>query len=146
MKKVCSKCKEEKPLELFYKRLLKDGTDVRSSRCKECNAANNRALYKANPIPIRERCQKYNRRRFKYFNSMSLQRYQNAKDGKYHVYLIPEEHYCGQTENPEYRFNSHRHLGKILSGSEIVMSFDNRRDALRLERCFHKLGWLGGKV
>ena len=36
MLKQCTKCRETKAFELFYKKLIKDGTNVGSSQCKKC--------------------------------------------------------------------------------------------------------------
>lgn len=44
MRKVCTKCKEEKDVEMFYRR--KDSSDGYNPQCKECVLANHRSYTK----------------------------------------------------------------------------------------------------
>ena len=53
MGKVCSKCKELKPLEAFGKRV--DSKDGLLGRCKECVNANNRSKYDPKKESIRHK-------------------------------------------------------------------------------------------
>ena len=136
--KQCSKCKVVKPYSEFYK--SKDTKLGLSSKCKKCYKValsinwlkNEKSKYlkdrKNNPEKYKARAKKY---------------YESTKDGKYHVYLLPEEHYCGQTDSPTYRKLSHKSNGRYVEDMEVVMSFDTRKEALTYESMFHSLGWYG---
>jgi len=51
MTKICSKCKIEKPIEMFFK--SKSGKDGLKSQCKECNAKYDATHYEANKDKIK---------------------------------------------------------------------------------------------
>ena len=143
MIKTCSYCKKEKHLSLFYKRIVKDGTNAGSSRCKECNKTYTINLMKKLPEK-----RSANQKRFYYKNKDKFNTYcksyaQNKKDGMFYVYLLREEHYCGQTNSTYYRKSDHKAKGKYVEDMEIVMKFNTRREAKQLEKAFHKLGWYG---
>ena len=70
-------------------------------------------------------------------------RYENKKAGKYYVYLLPEEHYCGQTKNLTWRKSHHKCNNRHIQDIDVVMSFDTRKEAKLMEAHFHALGWYG---
>jgi len=148
MKKICTKCKQEKPLTEFGKRLNVKGTNIGTSYCKVCNSKNATKWSYNNLERFKKHQEKWKSKpttRVKR-NEYQHKRMQLYKDGKFYVYLLPEEYYCGQTDNPYFRKQYHKHAAKRhVDDFEVVMSFDTREDALKLEACFHKLGWLGGK-
>ncbi len=143
MIKICTYCKEEKELSLFGKRIRKDGSNGGTSRCKKCIGKITSEYSKKNP----ENRKKY-QRRF-YFknkgkiNSYTKNYYKNKKDGMYYVYVLPEEHYCGQTDCLYFRKANHKSDGRYVEDMETVMRFKTRKDAKQLEKAFHKLGWYG---
>ena len=61
------------------------------------------------------------------------------------VYLLVKENYVGVTENLRRRLNQHtnRH-GRDISEVIILKSFNNKSDALELERALHNEGYKGG--
>ena len=159
--KRCNKCKEEKPLELFNKRLLKDGTNAGTTYCKKCVQKTTAIWQKANPKKVREFVKKSQLKNIErvraYDRKWKKENYSKIKPkheaylakkfnkGTWDVYLLPEEHYCGQSDQLGIRLRQHKRNNRIIDDWVSVMQFDNRRDALKLESCFHKLGWLGGK-
>ena len=52
--KRCNRCKQEKPLELYNKRLNVKGINVGTSNCKECVHEVSRAWKKAHPERTKE--------------------------------------------------------------------------------------------
>jgi len=160
MNKTCTKCGETKDLSCFNKRFLKDGTNAGTSRCKKCNYEVAQAWKKAHPERTKEQHKKsklknieryraydreYKRKnRDKMLESERKWFKEAYSDGKHHVYILPEEHYCGITKYFNYRLKQHLKHNRIIEGAEIIMSFDKRRHGLKLENCFHRLGWYGG--
>ena len=146
MRKVCSKCKQEKLLTEFNKRLNYKGINVGSSYCKVCVVEGRREWAVRTGYDNSKACKEYRRVNSKqikeYERKYRLER-QSKTNFKYCVYLLPEEHYCGKSIDPVNRKVAHKSNGKITDGFEIVMWFEKEKDALKLERCFHKLGWLG---
>ena len=132
MKKVCTKCKEEKDTSLFGKDSSRK--DNLKFWCKACCRTAGKKWHYNNHTYVK-----------KYERIRANKAYHQMKDGLYHVYILPEEHYCGQTDNPNWRKNQHTSNGKITNGFEVIMSFKTRQQALDLESSFHKMGWLGAK-
>jgi len=137
--KVCSRCKVEKDVSFFGKRKWK-GVTSPSAYCKECISANTKEWREENSEYVARRL--HNRR-----PTTRIQEKQwvakKYKDGKYRVYLLPEEHYCGQTEMVEYRIGQHTYSNKITEGMEIFGSYNTRKEAKLVEAQFHALGWYG---
>tara|TARA_R110000803_G_C11773327_1_gene295579 strand:+ start:66 stop:533 length:468 start_codon:yes stop_codon:yes gene_type:complete len=143
MTKTCTYCKEEKDLNLFGKTIRKDGSNRGTSRCKKCINYIVSIYSKKN---IEKRI--INQRRFYSKNkdksiAYTKNYYRAKKDGMYYVYLLIEEHYCGQTDSLYYRKASHKSEGRYVEDMEAVISFKTRREAKQLEKAFHKLGWYG---
>ncbi len=61
----------------------------------------------------------------------------------YSVYYLPEEHYIGMSKNVYSRIIKHRHLGKIVEGYEVLLSFDNPIEAHLMETRLHLMGYNG---
>lgn len=59
------------------------------------------------------------------------------------VYLIVNENYVGVTEELTYRISKHRYDGKDISEVEILGQFNERKDALSLEKSLHSKGYYG---
>ena len=128
--KVCTKCKVEKELSFFSKDSSK--RDKLKCWCKQCSSIPTLKWHNENRNRVRETGKIY-----------SSKKYYSLKDGKFHVYLIPEEHYCGQTDNTIWRKHQHTTDGKITDGFEIFGSYDTRDEAKLVEAQFHALGWFG---
>jgi len=78
-------------------------------------------------------------------NEKSIE-YQNKRANEYpgySVYYMPEEHYVGLSKNVYSRINKHRCLGKITTGYEVLMSFENPIEAHMLETTLHLMGYNG---
>ena len=65
------------------------------------------------------------------------------RDGKYHVYYLPEEHYVGITDCVNDRMYSHDASGKIIENYEIIYSTVDPTFAVLLEALLHNLGYRG---
>ena len=113
--KECKKCKQVK--ELWEFTLNKLSPFGRGSYCKKCS-------------------QKYSRK-------YQTKRLADAKDGRYYVYLLTEDGYCGQTEQPVIRKAAHKTNGKNAEKMKLVASFNTREEALKLEAQYHSMGWQG---
>ena len=73
--KICSKCKEEKPLESFGN--LKRGKDGKCSYCKVCAKKDYDRYIEANREKIRDRSNKYRKKRWDKFRKDKSQEYIN---------------------------------------------------------------------
>ena len=117
MIKVCTKCSKKKEISFFYKSKTKkkDGTYYNGYRkeCKPCTLNRNE----------QERS-KWN-------------------DGKYHVYILPEENYCGYTNNVRRRMNQHSNNGKNTYNYLVVFSSECPIKAHLEETKLHLLGYKG---
>ena len=67
----------------------------------------------------------------------------NKAEGYYSVYLLPKEHYVGQTDNTWKRMCEHRHVGNDTTDYQILHKCTTREEALRLERSYHEKGYKG---
>jgi predicted GIY-YIG superfamily endonuclease len=56
---------------------------------------------------------------------------------------LPEEHYAGMTKDLLRRISSHKKLGKIVDGYEIVGQFENPKLAHLMETKLHIMGYNG---
>ena len=65
------------------------------------------------------------------------------KDGKIHVYYIPEEHYVGISVYPKGRMCDHSKNGRITDNWEIIASFERGVDAHWFETLLHMRGYNG---
>lgn len=57
--KICSKCKAEKPLSEFHKRITKDGRNIGQPMCRSCKKLVSRARYIKNPEKVKEVTKKW---------------------------------------------------------------------------------------
>lgn len=119
MEKKCTKCKEVKSLDRFFKRT--DRPSGYKSQCKDCS---NKDWQKRKEDP----------------NSFY---YKRVNSSTYFVYLLMNEDYVGVTKCIEQRRGQHRLGGKDSSDMQIIAEFDNPYDALMEEAYMHKLGFKG---
>jgi hypothetical protein len=134
--KTCTKCKLEKAIIEFCKN--KNSKDGRHYTCKECTNNYRKKWYVKN----REALIAYGKKDPK--RKLNAKRFRASKeDGRYHVYLLPEDHYCGQTKNIYFRMLHHKHVGNHTLDVDVVMSFDTEKQARCYEAMFHDLGWYG---
>lgn len=119
MKKKCTKCKEVKLVDNFYKR--SDRLSGYKSQCKEC-------------------CSKGFKRRKKDPNSFY---YKRVNSKTYYLYLLINENYVGVTKCLEQRKQQHLLNSKDATELQVIAEFDNPYDALMEEAYLHKLGFKG---
>ena len=157
--KQCTKCKETKSLDKFNKRLNTAGINIGTSYCNLCirigakkwvveNPERRQATRKANYEKNKEHIKKVNKQfrldNLELYKKTHTLYYSKHNDGLIHVYFLPEEHYCGVTNNLFRREIEHRcNFKRITLGMETVMSFKNRKEAKLMEAHFHALGWYG---
>tara|TARA_R110000868_G_scaffold147020_1_gene368171 strand:+ start:114 stop:608 length:495 start_codon:yes stop_codon:yes gene_type:complete len=142
--KICTKCKVSKSTEEFYKdKSQKDGLGYKCKAClnqyrivnKERIYQYSKKYYKDNP--------EYNKKWIQDNPEYGKQYYESFKDGLYHVYILPEENYCGQTDNLQYRKYDHKSVGRNTEGMRVIASFNTRDEALELEALVHDNGYKG---
>jgi len=147
--KVCSKCKVEKDYSAFYK--AKANKDGFQGYCKECVITSSRKWINANPKKYLLNCKKFRVRTPHAYKRQHVKLHQRTWDkytlpevqqNKFHVYLIPEEHYCGYSGDIKTRFYTH-YKKRIVKGFELFHSYDTRDEAKLVEAQFHALGWYG---
>ena len=63
----------------------------------------------------------------------------------YVMYGLPNEMYCGITNNIYHRMGNHKSLSRDTEGWFIISTYKTRSEALEAELEQHKLGWLGSK-
>jgi predicted GIY-YIG superfamily endonuclease len=117
--KQCIKCKQELALEMFNKcRSRKDGLQA---SCKKCFS------------------------KYPSSSSESISRYiQSKKKTHYTVYLLVDENYVGQTNNPTRRMWEHKTKYNYNTGNWIVLGkFNTRQEALQYEAELHSQGYNG---
>jgi len=146
--KQCTKCKEVKELSCFYK--SKREKDGHQYYCKECRKSWGKKYKEENLELVRKQESIANRKAYiKHKSKRTVYNknyFKNKKDGLYHVYLLWEEFYCGQTESPTIRLYGHKNIGKYTKDYDKVMSFKTRKEAKLMEAHFHALGWYGKAV
>ena len=55
------------------------------------------------------------------------------------VYYLPEEHYCGVTNNPEKRMIVHKNKGMNVEGWRVLSCHDTLVEARHQENLFHSV-------
>lgn len=65
------------------------------------------------------------------------------KDGKWRVYLLPNEMYVGQTTGVYGRMCGHRKHGKDTTDYIILHICDSENEALDIEKIYHNIGFKG---
>lgn len=78
--------------------------------------------------------------------AMDKRKKEKKKTSFYSLYYLPEEHYIGVTNQLDLRMLNHRCKGKVTEGYEVIMNTHTKREALNIERRFHKFGFRGGNA
>jgi hypothetical protein len=165
--KQCTKCLEVKELSEFNK--MRASKDVLQYKCKACivyyNKKNadkikehkkqyyqdNVEKYKQYREEHSEEIKKY-RKLYKIENADIVKEYDkqyrnSLKDGKHHVYYLPDHNYVGTTECIKLRMYDHKNVhGRNTENYEILASFENRDKALRFESLLHDSGFEGRHI
>ena len=126
--KICSKCNADKNLNEFYQ----SGKSIRTE-CKAC--------FKAKRLK-----NGYYQNDKKRFLIASKNQQQSTTLSYYIVYGLPNEMYCGITNNIYKRMNSHRSNSKDTTGDFIISIHSTKSEALKAEKEQHQKGWLGSKI
>ena len=109
-----------------YKEKVAASNEKKAAKSKAYNKANKSKKYKQNQAYKRDNTLPYNV-----------------------VYCIPlyngKDNYCGVTNQPSLRMYKHKALGKLNVNEWYELGRCNdKKEALALERAFHKLGYHGG--
>jgi len=121
--KVCTKCKVEKELTEFY---FCKKRNKPYSACKQCKYEQG---YDKTLLRNKQYKKKY---------------YKECKSHGFFVYLLPKEHYVGQTENIKYRIWDHKSKhNRDTTDYKILHKCTTREEAMRLERSYHEKGYKG---
>ena len=146
--KVCSKCKIEKPVDVFSKdKSRKDGL---SHRCKECKKEYNKEYYKANYNKLKESQKEYKKVNFKKIrdrnrkydreyrnsNSEKIKEYRNSNSEK--IKEFNREYYKTNSDKFKERRNSNFEKLKEY-GKQYRKANPDKRNAIRAKRNAKKL-------
>jgi hypothetical protein len=72
---------------------------------------------------------------------------ESLKDGRHHVYILPDHHYAGTADCIQVRMYDHKYKhGRNTHNYEIVGSYENRQDALNHEKRLHDEGYNGRHI
>tara|TARA_R110000737_G_scaffold123557_1_gene155625 strand:+ start:480 stop:896 length:417 start_codon:yes stop_codon:yes gene_type:complete len=122
--KTCRDCKVAKDLSEFYK--LKN---LARANCKECCKSISKEYNKNN----KEKKLEWDRN---FYKSKTLDHYV--------VYYLPEENYCGVTNNTNYRMRLHKSHGNNTNNWRVLSTTETLEEALTIESKYHtELGMNG---
>ena len=124
---------------------------MKEKKCTECDK-NFKPSHHKNTL-CSDECRKESRKKAdnraskKYYKrggkSRTYDYWQSLKDGYYHVYYLPEEHYVGMTDCLSKRLTGHKNAGRIIEGVETIARFERAVDARWFEAMFHQRGYQG---
>ena len=77
--------------------------------------------------------------------AMDARKKAKLKTKHYSLYYMPEEHYIGVTNQLTIRMVNHRCKNKITEGYEVISTFSNKKEALKVEKLYHSIGYIGGR-
>ena len=165
--KTCKTCKVTKDLSEFYK-----CRNSYHSKCKECCKEfqsnyyqnnkekhkeykqnnkekideNNRKWYQSNKEKLAEYGKKYYENNREKVLEQTKKYYESFKLDHYIVYYLPEENYCGVTQNPTSRMLRHKSRGNNPTGWRVLATTKTKQEALIIESKYHtELGMHGAK-
>lgn len=77
-------------------------------------------------------------------NKEHLKKYRKELDEKqkldhYIVYYLPNEHYCGVTNQPHKRMHNHKREGKNIENWRVLYTSTDRKTAHYYEAMFHSV-------
>ena len=122
--KTCKDCKKEKDISEYPK--SNNGTTYRGN-CKKCHNINGLKYYQNHKEKVKEQ-------------------YEEHKLDHYIVYYLPEENYCGVTNNPTNRIKRHKTQGNNPTGWRVLATTETLEEALTIEKKYHtELGMNGAK-
>ena len=124
--KTCKTCKVTKDISEFYKL-----RNMPRLNCKECCKSISKEYMKNNKERVAKIKKKYNK---------------TKKLDHYLVYYLPEENYCGVTNNPHFRMSKHKTDGNDTNNWRVLATAKTRQEALTIENKYHtELGMNGAK-
>jgi len=113
---------------------------LKSKTCKACEVTKDLSeFYKSNNgTTYRGRCKSCR-------VIIDTRRNNSTKIDHYLVYYLPEENYCGITNNPPRRMSRHKFVGNDTNNWRVLATAKTREEALITENKYHKeLGMNGG--
>tara|TARA_R110000744_G_scaffold104800_4_gene200531 strand:- start:489 stop:866 length:378 start_codon:yes stop_codon:yes gene_type:complete len=116
-----------------------------NSKCFKCNRIKRKVLFhidKSRKAGVSSYCKSCKSKLDRLRSSRRGERNEKG-DHIYTVYYLPEEHYAGMTKDLLRRISSHKKLGKIVDGYEIVGQFENPKVAHLMETKLHIMGYNG---
>jgi len=134
--KAYYKANKEKVKE--YRDANKEKNKAYSKAYYQVNKDKSKAYREANKEKIKA-YYKYNKEEKKAYSQV----YRKSIKHKPLVYLLPKENYVGTTECISYRISQHKNVGRNTEKYKILKRFENREDALVLERKMHNIGFSG---
>ena len=85
----------------------------------------------------KEKLKAQNKRSYARMKANGNTRHQRAKLDHYVVYYLPEEHYCGHTNNVSYRIADHKNKhGRDITGWKILYTTKTKKEAIYYEALF----------
>tara|TARA_R110000796_G_scaffold32050_1_gene84311 strand:- start:20 stop:520 length:501 start_codon:yes stop_codon:yes gene_type:complete len=150
--KTCKDCKKEKDISEFNK--SNNGTTYRGN-CKKCRKEfqsnyyqNNKEKHKEYRLNNKEKVNENQRKWYQNNKEKAAEHrkkyYESLKLDHYIVYYLPEENYCGVTQNPTKRMLKHKSRGNNPTGWKVLATTKTRQEALTIERKYHtELGMNG---
>ena len=68
----------------------------------------------------------------------------NSKTGLYYVYYLPNENYCGITDNPTRRLSRHKKEGKNIDGHHMLFVGKDKKEAAYREALYQSMFGMEG--
>ena len=124
--KICNRCNIEKQITEFS-----PCRNDYASICKSCRNKDTRIYYKKNKEKILYKGVKYHK---------------SKKLDHYMIYYLPKINYCGVTQNPQYRMNTHRTRGNDTTGWKVLAKAKTKKEALEIESKYHNEMGMNGAV
>ena len=124
--KFCKPCVKQKKYlaNIEHRKKVKEGKAVSlgdTLECKKCGK----------PFTLDHSCRRF-----------CSEECKSGKDGRFHVYILPEAHYAGMTNNLKERMRTHKRK-KNVKNYEVVASYDCPKKAHLHETQLHVEGYEG---
>ena len=103
-----------------------------------------KAKYKEYYQNNKEHRSKYNKEYNIKNKERNKDRVAKRKDGFYYVYLLKDHHYIGITDDLYMRFSRHKTEGRNSENYRIMYATPDRKEALKIEKQYHGMGFFGG--
>ena len=130
----CTKCK-----------ITSENFTAGKTRCRDCNNADSNKRRKDPKQKQKEKeiNARYYRKNMQHVKTNTKAYKESKKLGYYVVYHLPNEHYCGVTQNTYHRMLDHKHRGNDTTDWVVIHKCETKAGALAIEAQYHAKGWLG---